>query len=76
MCTHPETGGGTTMTVDPAESSATPKNRALDRLRNAVQEMEPAADTQADASTPRGNQPPDDREVRREEEKLDAVLGC
>ena len=63
------------MTVDPRESSATPKHRALDRLRTAVREMEPFEARQGGASSPRGNQAPDDDEVRRGEEKLSTVLG-
>lgn len=63
------------MTVDPTESSATPEHRALDRLRSAVREMETSDDSRDGASSPRGNQAPDDREVQRSEEKLSSVLG-
>jgi hypothetical protein len=63
------------MPVDPKQPPSTPKNRALDRLRDAAREPVPPDRAEGEGTTPRGNQPPDDGEVRRGEEKLSAVLG-
>jgi hypothetical protein len=63
------------MPVDPTQPPSTPKNRALGRLRDAVREPVPPERRDAGATTPRGNQRQDDREVDRGREKLSSVLG-
>lgn len=63
------------MPVDPTQPPSTPKNRALDRLRDAVREPGPPDAREAGSTTPRGNQRQDDREVDKGREKLSTVLG-
>lgn len=63
------------MPVDPTQPPSTPKNRALDRLRDAVRKPVPPDRQEASGTTPRGNQAQDDREVDRGREKLSSVLG-
>jgi len=64
------------MPLDPSQPASTPKNRALDRLRDAVSDMSPPERGETDgAATPRGNGQRDPRELSEAEQKLSSVLG-